>query len=35
MPYGKSVIESNNTFAKNEVLELINEVFKNGNKKTQ
>ena len=34
MPYGKSVIESNNTFAINEVLELINEVFKNGNKKT-
>lgn len=34
MPYGKSVIESNNIFAKNEVLKLMNEIFKNGNKKT-
>ncbi|RYE05305.1 MAG: chromosome partitioning protein ParA [Rickettsiaceae bacterium] len=34
MPCGKSVIESNNISAKEEVLELINEVLKNGNKET-
>lgn len=33
MPLGQSVIESNNSLAKNEILALIDEVIKNGNKK--
>ena len=31
MPAGKSVVESSNLLAKNEILEIIEEVFKNGN----
>lgn len=35
MPYGKSVIESNNLLAKNEILELIKEISKNSDQNPQ